>query len=173
MSWSVYPYPMRPKARGLAQHGGPPGCLHGEEWPSRCDFVRYGRSMPPADGPQQRDGLIWPHHLPPPLCSWSIAKCHSWESASRSMPPASAFRHPGINVYLTYCTLVQRQRDWHKEVGKPLSVSQLRGEGKDPNKTTANISGPRSSVHLFTLRPLSFGLCHWVWDAELVQIPYG
>ncbi len=38
---------MRPKARGLTQHGGPPG------WPEEsdqagCNFVRDGRSMPPA-----------------------------------------------------------------------------------------------------------------------------
>jgi hypothetical protein len=30
---------MRPKARGLAQHGGPPGWLE-ETDPSGCDFVR-------------------------------------------------------------------------------------------------------------------------------------
>jgi len=37
---------VRPKARGLIQHGGPPGWL--EEYdPAGCDFVRDGRSMPP------------------------------------------------------------------------------------------------------------------------------
>jgi hypothetical protein len=38
---------MRPKARGLAQHGGPPGWLE-ESDPAGCDFVCDGRSMPPA-----------------------------------------------------------------------------------------------------------------------------
>jgi hypothetical protein len=39
---------MRPKkARGLTQHGGPPGWL-GEIDPAECDFVCDGRSMPPA-----------------------------------------------------------------------------------------------------------------------------
>jgi hypothetical protein len=35
-------YAMRPKARGLAQHGGdPPSWLEDSgEWPSMCDFVR-------------------------------------------------------------------------------------------------------------------------------------
>jgi hypothetical protein len=32
---------MRPKARGLAQHGGVPGWLE-ESDPARCDFVRDG-----------------------------------------------------------------------------------------------------------------------------------
>ncbi len=36
-----------PKARGLAQYGGPPGWLV-ERDPAGCDFVRDGRSMPPA-----------------------------------------------------------------------------------------------------------------------------
>ncbi len=39
--------PMRPKARGLALHGGSPGWLE-ESDPAGCDFVRDGRSMPPA-----------------------------------------------------------------------------------------------------------------------------
>ncbi len=34
----------RPKARGLVQHGGPLK----ESDPARCDFVRDGRSLPPA-----------------------------------------------------------------------------------------------------------------------------
>ncbi len=37
---------MRPKARGLAQHGGPPSWLQ-ENDPAGCDFVRDGRSMQP------------------------------------------------------------------------------------------------------------------------------
>ena len=37
---------MRPKARGLAQRGGPPGWLE-ESDPAGCDFVRDGRSLPP------------------------------------------------------------------------------------------------------------------------------
>ncbi len=45
---------MRPKARWLAQHGGPPGWLE-ESDPAGCDFVRDGRSVPPA--------LKVPHHL--------------------------------------------------------------------------------------------------------------
>ncbi len=36
---------MMPKARGLAQHGGPPGWLE-ESDPAGCYFVRDGRSMP-------------------------------------------------------------------------------------------------------------------------------
>jgi hypothetical protein len=40
-------YTMRPKARGLAQHGGPPGWLEGSD-PAGCDLLRDGRSMPPA-----------------------------------------------------------------------------------------------------------------------------
>ncbi len=39
---------MRPKARGLVQHGGPPGCMAGGELPSKCDFVRVGLAVPPA-----------------------------------------------------------------------------------------------------------------------------
>jgi hypothetical protein len=39
--------PMRPLARGLAQHGGPPGWLE-ESNPAGCDFLRDGRSIPPA-----------------------------------------------------------------------------------------------------------------------------
>jgi hypothetical protein len=38
---------MRTKARGQAQHGGPPGWLE-ESDPGGCDFVRVGRSH---DGP--------------------------------------------------------------------------------------------------------------------------
>jgi hypothetical protein len=38
---------MRPKARGLTQHGGPPGWLE-ESDPAGCDFVRDGRPVPPA-----------------------------------------------------------------------------------------------------------------------------
>jgi hypothetical protein len=38
---------MRPKARGLARHGDPPGWLE-ENDPAGCVFVRDERSMPPA-----------------------------------------------------------------------------------------------------------------------------
>ncbi len=38
---------MRPKARVLAQHGGPPSWLEASD--AECAFVRYGRSMPPAN----------------------------------------------------------------------------------------------------------------------------
>ncbi len=38
---------MQPKARGLAQHGGPPGWQE-ESDPAGCDFVRNGGYMPPA-----------------------------------------------------------------------------------------------------------------------------
>jgi hypothetical protein len=38
---------VRPKARGLAQHGGPPGWLE-ECDPAGCDLVRDGRSLPPV-----------------------------------------------------------------------------------------------------------------------------
>jgi hypothetical protein len=38
---------MRPKARGLTQHGGPPGWLE-ESDPAGCDFVRDGRAVLPA-----------------------------------------------------------------------------------------------------------------------------
>ncbi len=57
-------WPMRPMARGLAQHGGPPGWLE-ESDPAGCDFVRDGRSMPPA--------LRGPHHMP--WSGASITKC--------------------------------------------------------------------------------------------------
>ncbi len=43
---------MRPKTRGLAQHGCPPGRLE-ESDPGGCDFVRDGQSMPPT---QPRSG---------------------------------------------------------------------------------------------------------------------
>jgi hypothetical protein len=43
----LVPPPMRPKARELAQHGGPPGWQE-ESDPAGCDFVRDGRSIPPA-----------------------------------------------------------------------------------------------------------------------------
>ncbi len=39
--------PTRPKARGLAQHGGPP-CRLVESDPAGRDSLRDGRSMPPA-----------------------------------------------------------------------------------------------------------------------------
>jgi hypothetical protein len=39
--------PMRPKARGLSQHGGPP-CWLDERDSAGCYFVRAGLSMPPA-----------------------------------------------------------------------------------------------------------------------------
>ncbi len=39
--------PKRPKARGLVQHGGPPDWLE-ERDQAVCDFLRDGRSMPPA-----------------------------------------------------------------------------------------------------------------------------
>jgi hypothetical protein len=38
---------MRLKARGLAQHGGPPDWLEESE-PAGCVFVLDGRFMPPA-----------------------------------------------------------------------------------------------------------------------------
>jgi hypothetical protein len=38
---------MRPKARGLVQHGGPPGLLEDSD-PTKCNFVHDGRSMPPS-----------------------------------------------------------------------------------------------------------------------------
>ncbi len=44
--------PMRPKARELVQHGGPPG----EEWPGRCDFACDGRAVPPAFSVPYRTG---------------------------------------------------------------------------------------------------------------------
>jgi hypothetical protein len=43
--WALQP--VRPKGRGLAHHGGPPGWLE-ESDRAGCDFVRDGRSMPPA-----------------------------------------------------------------------------------------------------------------------------
>jgi len=39
--------PMRSKARGMAQHGGPPGWLE-ESDPAGWGFVRDGRSMTPS-----------------------------------------------------------------------------------------------------------------------------
>ncbi len=38
---------MRPKARVLVQHGGPPSWLEASD-PAECAFVLDGRSMPPA-----------------------------------------------------------------------------------------------------------------------------
>jgi hypothetical protein len=38
---------MRPKARGLARHGGPFGWLEKND-SAGCDFVRDERPMPPA-----------------------------------------------------------------------------------------------------------------------------
>jgi hypothetical protein len=38
---------MRPKARELAQHGGPPGWLEMSD-PAGCDFLREGPFMPSA-----------------------------------------------------------------------------------------------------------------------------
>ncbi len=46
---------IRPKARGLAQRGRPPGGLEESDL-AGFDFVRDGRSMPPS--------LTGPHHLP-------------------------------------------------------------------------------------------------------------
>jgi hypothetical protein len=43
----LLPSPMRPKARELARHGSLPVWLE-ESYPAGCDFVRDGRSMPPA-----------------------------------------------------------------------------------------------------------------------------
>jgi hypothetical protein len=48
---------MRPKARGLEQHGGPSGWLE-ESDPAGCEFVRYTLRTVHAACP---DG---PHHLP-------------------------------------------------------------------------------------------------------------
>ncbi len=39
---------MRPKARGLAKHGGPPGWLKQSD-PAECDFVQ--------DGPKRMDRI--------------------------------------------------------------------------------------------------------------------
>jgi len=44
MSWVLA---MRPKARRLVQHGGPPGWFE-ESDPAGRDFVLDGRSMPPS-----------------------------------------------------------------------------------------------------------------------------
>jgi hypothetical protein len=38
---------MRPKARRLAQHGGPPDWLEKSD-PAECDFIRDGRSISPS-----------------------------------------------------------------------------------------------------------------------------
>jgi hypothetical protein len=45
--WGELGRPTKLKARGLAQYGGPPGRLM-ESDPAGRDFVRDGRSMPPA-----------------------------------------------------------------------------------------------------------------------------
>ncbi len=40
---------MRPKTRGLAQHGSPPGWLEeSDPWHAGSDFVPEGRSIPPT-----------------------------------------------------------------------------------------------------------------------------
>jgi hypothetical protein len=53
--------PVRPKARGLAQHGGPPGWLE-ENDPGGSDFVRNGRSMSPALTDHTTEGLLLNEH---------------------------------------------------------------------------------------------------------------
>jgi hypothetical protein len=45
---ALWSEPMRPKARGLAQHGGPPDWLEECDPAARWYFVRDRRSMPPA-----------------------------------------------------------------------------------------------------------------------------
>ncbi len=51
--------PMRPKAREMTQHGGPPGCMAGEEWPSRGDLCCDGRSKPPSLTPDKKENQIF------------------------------------------------------------------------------------------------------------------
>ncbi len=51
-------HPMRPKARGLVQHGGPPGWLE-ESGLAGCDFVCDGRAMPPVQCPDGPYRLPW------------------------------------------------------------------------------------------------------------------
>jgi hypothetical protein len=46
-TYSIHVKSMIPKARGLAQHGGPPGWLE-ESDPAGCDFVLDGRFIPSA-----------------------------------------------------------------------------------------------------------------------------
>jgi hypothetical protein len=75
--------PMRPKARGPVQHGGLPGWLE-ESDPAGCDFVREGRSTPPAQT-DHTACLVW---------GWSCAKC------TQTLPWATA-RKEGVS-----CTLV-------------------------------------------------------------------
>ncbi len=53
---------MRPKSRGLARHGGSPGCLK-ESDPAGCDFERDGRPMPPA----LTEYITW---------GWSVTNVH-------------------------------------------------------------------------------------------------
>jgi hypothetical protein len=49
---------MTPKARGLAQHGGPPGWLEASD-PAGCDFVCDGRSIPPALADHNNVGVFY------------------------------------------------------------------------------------------------------------------
>ncbi len=58
---------IRPKARGLAQHSGPPGWLE-ESDPAGCDFVHDGRSMtsPLTACPVSGAALLLNEHKTPP-----------------------------------------------------------------------------------------------------------
>jgi hypothetical protein len=94
--------PMRPKASGLVQPGGPPGWLE-ESDPIGSDIVRDGRSMPPA---------LTEHTICPGLgliLGWAITKCAktlSWAMSrkegmawysSRPMPSLWS-QHPGFDL---------------------------------------------------------------------------
>ncbi len=80
---------MSPKARGLAQHGGPPGWLEKID-SAGCDFMRDERSMPPAlkdphtTCPSSGADLLLNVHKTP-LWAMSHKEGMAWYS-SRPMP---------------------------------------------------------------------------------------
>ena len=77
---------MRPEARGMAQHGVPPGWLE-ESDPAGCDFVRDGLSMP---------RLPWPHHLSGDDLFLNVHKTPSWAMSRMAMAWYSSRPMPSL-----------------------------------------------------------------------------
>ncbi len=105
---------MRSKARGLAEHDGPPGWLE-ESDPAGCDFVRDGRSMPPsltdhtaclglgADlllnvhkttscAMSHKEGMTWYSSRPMPSL-WGLAKRIPCPVTQRDVQDRSSLQH--------------------------------------------------------------------------------
>jgi hypothetical protein len=83
---------MRPKARWLAQHGGPSGWLE-ERDPAGCDFVRDGRSMPnvhktPSWATSRMEGMAWYSSRPmPSLWVWLLSPSPQLKKQNRHRVP--------------------------------------------------------------------------------------